>query len=144
VSLSGGNEVETLNIEQKAIHVKNKEELDTIYRYKTFTNYVLLKFKDLHEHVLNGDFDLRIIDESDTEDEIEDESITNYFHYSHRDVNWDEDEEKFASFFILRTMDFEPTLSVMQYTRSQKNIERYSHLKRKREESRSLLSEEEE
>lgn len=130
--------LESISIEQRVIPVKEKTDLEKTYVLKTFTDFIVLSFEELSKIVENGDYELRITELSDEEKDIEDESITNFFHYSHREVDWEEDE-KFEKFFILRRMEFDPTMSRIQFGKQLGNIERYSRLKRKREQMRRVL-----
>lgn len=109
---------ENVKEEQKIIPITKQDDLEQELRFYTFYDNDVLDLQAISSQVDNGEYDLKVIEDSDEDSEVEDDSVTNYFHYSHRAVTW-EQEQEFMKFFIVRRMEYTPSSSRIERAKNE-------------------------
>jgi hypothetical protein len=121
---------------QNIIPIEKEEDLANNEVFVTFTGLIKLDFLEIYGEIQNGEYDFKIQEEGEEEKEIEDDSITNYFHYSHREVIWN-NEETFEKYYVIRRMEKEPSETKLSVSKTMNNITRYNALNKARRDFRS-------
>lgn len=130
--------MEVLKKDNVIIPIEKSEDLNYGIRFISFFRSLELDPESLYQRVLNADYEFKFSAEDEPDREIEDDSITNYFHYQHRQVIWD-NEETFIPFYIVRRMEQDVAIVTLDLSKKLKNQGRYKMLKKDRNKLRDHL-----
>jgi hypothetical protein len=118
---------------QRVIPIADEIQLVEKYPLDTFDGVFQLDINQLHEGVKNEEYGVTIVfhEKKEIEDDVEDDSLSNWFEYSHRD-NIKLTTTDFIPFYIVRRMENDVSISKLSFMKEQGNLQRYQNLKRQR------------
>lgn len=101
--------------------ITSEDQLNLTQSFETFDDIIKLDFRILYNMIQDGDYNLDLnekdffpMDDDDDDDDDDENISSNFFHYSHKNIEWEE-SSNFKMFYVIRRMDSAISRSRLMY-----------------------------